>query len=180
MSSFLCFTTRRFFVRRIDMGDLDAMCAVYGNAEAMIWVDDGLPLDRKGCEHWIHVTQENYALRGYGMSAILSRESGAVIGFCGLVHPGGQVEPEIKYALLQSHWGQGIATEVVLGMLEYGAESFGLTEIIATVDAENLASRRVLEKAGMLQTNAYLEDDGAEVLVLTWRAGSLPGNMPQI
>jgi hypothetical protein len=45
------------------------------------------------------------------MFALVERETGAVVGFCGLVHPQQQVEAELKYAFLRSAWGRGLATE---------------------------------------------------------------------
>ena len=83
------------------------MLAVYGDAEAMRWVGDGTPLSPEECDRWLVVTAENYAKRGYGMFALVERETGAVVGFCGLVHFGGQAEPEIKYALLRCGLGPG-------------------------------------------------------------------------
>lgn len=166
----ILFETERLCVRRITAEDLDAMAAVYGDAEAMRWVGEGEPLSRDGCAAWLGVTFGNYETRGYGMSAVELRETGRVIGFCGLVHPGGQPEAEIKYAFLRESWGRGFATEVVRGMLDYGARSLGLREIVATVYPDNSASRRVLFKAGMRETETRREDDGTQTVVCVWRA----------
>lgn len=54
------------------------------------------------------------------MSTLVERQTGKT-GFYGLVHPNGQPEPEIKYALLRTYWGCGFATEAVSAMLQYGA-----------------------------------------------------------
>ena len=62
----------------------------------MRWVGEGKPITQIQCEEWFKVTEANYAKRGYGMFALDHRDSGRVVGFAGLVHPGGQVEPEIK------------------------------------------------------------------------------------
>jgi RimJ/RimL family protein N-acetyltransferase len=86
------------------------------------------------------------------MLAMVQRESGAVVGFAGLVPPGGQPEAEIKYALHRSHWGKGFATEAAAALLAYGASQFGLAENIATTAPENKASHRVLLKAGTSST----------------------------
>jgi RimJ/RimL family protein N-acetyltransferase len=132
-------------------------------------VGDGQPLGRDDCVRWVEVTQRNYATRGYGMSAVeLLEQQGAVIGFCGLVHPGGQPEAEIKYALLRQHWGSGYASEVAAALLAYGARQFGLSEIIATAAPDNLASHRVLQKAGMRQASVRRNDDGTCTLVFVW------------
>ncbi len=138
------FETKRLQVRHLTSSDLDAMFAVYSDPEAMIYVGDGEPITRDECVQWIDITEKNYEKRGYGMSAVVFAETNSVIGFCGLVHPGGQEEVEIKYALLREYWGQGLATEVVRGMLAYGAERFAMQSVIATVAPDNAASQRVL------------------------------------
>src|SRR5579871_739561 len=145
----IVFETLRLIARQIQPDDVEAMLAVYGDAEAMRWVGDGQPLDRAQCEQWVTVTHRNYATRGYGMYALVERQSGAVIGFCGLVHPGGQPEAEIKYALRREFWGQGFATEAAAALLRHGATVHGIDSIIATVAPPHRASQRVLIKAGM-------------------------------
>ena len=134
----LLFQTQRLQVRRLASDDLDALYAVYSDAEAMRWVDDGQPISWADCVRWLEVTHRNYATYGYGMSALVLRATDAVIGFCGLVHPGGQVEAEIKYALLQPYWGQGLAGE--------GLE--GLAQAAAQVGHGRLPAHRRITRAG--------------------------------
>jgi RimJ/RimL family protein N-acetyltransferase len=164
------FETERLLVRRLDLHDLEALHAVYGDADAMRWVGDGKPLDRDACRRWIDVTLRNYEERGYGMSAVVSRASHATIGFCGLVHPNGQTEPELKYALAREHWDNGFASELAHGMLRYGADRFAMKRIIATVAPEHVVSLRVLAKAGMRPVERRRNVDGTETCVFEWRA----------
>lgn len=165
----LVLQTRRLLARRIGPTDVEPMLGVYGDPEVVRWVGDGKALGRAQCEKWVEVTQANYASRGYGMFALEARESGAIVGFCGLVHPGGQAEAEVKYAFHRSCWGQGLATEAVSALLPYGASRFGLTEIIATTAPENAASHRVLLKAGMRRGALRREDDGSLTQLFAWR-----------
>lgn len=164
------FTTDRLRVRRIDAADEPAMYAVYSDPVAAKFVDDGLPIARELIGPWIAKTQQNYATYGYGMSAIEWRDTGEVIGFVGLVHPGGQRETELKYALLQSFWGQGVATEVVHGMVAYARDELSLTDLIATVDPEHRASQRVLAKAGFVVREDRRSEDGSVTRVMAWSA----------
>jgi RimJ/RimL family protein N-acetyltransferase len=164
------FATERLSIRRLDAGDVAALHAVYGDADAMRWVGDGQPLALERCREWVRVTERNYAAHGYGMFTVRARDSDDVVGFCGLVHPGGQADAEIKYALNRAHWGKGYATEVATGMLRYGASVHGLARIIATAAPENLASHRVLAKAGMVAAEPRQGDDGAVTLVFAWNA----------
>lgn len=102
------------------------------------------------------------------MFALVDPQSDGVIGFCGLVHPGGQSEVEIKYAFLRSHWGRGLASEAVLALLKYASNALAIDRVIATVAPENLASQRVLEKAGLvLQASTETGDTEDPTLIYT-------------
>jgi RimJ/RimL family protein N-acetyltransferase len=164
------YVTPRLRVRHLSVADLDAMHAVYGDVDAMRWVADGHRLDRDGCRRWIDRTLDNYRRRGYGMAALVLRETGSVVGFCGLVHAEDQSLPELKYALRRESWGQGLACEAARGMIAYGARRFAHREIIATTDPANLASHRVLLKAGMRDAGTRRNDDGSLTRLFVWRA----------
>jgi RimJ/RimL family protein N-acetyltransferase len=163
------FETPRLIGRHLCMDDVDALYAVYGDPKAMRWVGDGEPLARQHCIDWVEVTEGNYATRGYGMTALVLRESGEVVGFCGLVHPGGQPECEIKYTLRRPFWGRGLATEAASAMLAYGARTHGLSRVIATIYPENTASARVLAKVGMQEVETRTGDDGTRIKVFAWQ-----------
>jgi RimJ/RimL family protein N-acetyltransferase len=169
MTSFL-FETPRLIARHLSDEDVDAMAAVYGDADAMRWVGDGQPLDRSQCVHWVEVTHNNYASRGYGMTALIDRATGDIVGFCGLVHLGGQESAELKYALRREYWGKGLATEAARGMLHYGHERFGLDRVIATVAPEHKASQKVLLKAGMKASELRPNADGTFTQVFVWNS----------
>ncbi len=166
------YPTVRLLVRQLTSEDAEDLFRVYGDAEAMRYVDDGEPIPRADCDRWIAVTHANYERYGYGMSALVLRATGATIGFCGLVHPGGQAEAELKYALARSAWGRGLATEAAGGMIEYGSRSFGLERIIATTAPGNGPSHRVLTKCGMRRIEDRLEDDGSPIWVFAWEAAA--------
>ena len=164
------FETSRLDVRRLRNEDLDALLHVYGDPDSMRWVGDGRPLSLAECDRWLVVTEENYRVRGYGMFAMVERTKDQVVGFCGLVHPGGQVEAEVKYALRRDCWGQGFATETVQALLDYAAHEHGLARVIATASTENIASHRVLEKVGMVRAEIRRNADGSRTQVFSWRA----------
>lgn len=163
------FTTERLIARRWTDAEVESLLAVYGDEDAMRWVGDGTAITREQCEKWMEVTRANYEKRGYGMFALDEKESGEVVGFCGLVHPGGQAEPEVKYALHRSHWGRGLATEAVIGLIEYGLTKHSLTHIIATTAPANSASHRVLLKAGLVHGPLRCNADGSKTQVFIWQ-----------
>ena len=168
----LLFETTRLRCRRWLRSDFEALYAVYSDPLAMRWVGEGKPITHEGCAKWMEVTETNYSTRGYGMLALEDKANGEVIGFCGLVHPGGQADVEIKYSFLRSHWGKGLASEVVPALLAYGAAHHALNRVLATVDTDNLASQRILAKSGARLLERRLEDDGSVTLVFEWVAPS--------
>ncbi len=167
------FSTERFDVVELERGHEAAMLAVYSDAEAMRHVGDGEPATAAEIGRWMEVTADNVARRGYGMSAALARgeRSGEVVGFVGLVHPGGQEEPELKYALRREWWGQGVATELAAGAVAWGHGRFGMERIIATVAPAHAASLRVLARCGFERLEDIEEVDGASTALLEWRSG---------
>ena len=166
------FETPRLIARHLVEADADAMFAVYGDAGAMRWVGDGEPLERERCVRWIAVTHENYALRGYGMTALLDRATHDVVGFIGLVHPNGQVDAELKYALRRACWGRGLATEAATGLLGYAASVLGLDHVMATAAPEHVVSHRVLLKAGLQRGDLRRNDDGSLTQLFAWHVGT--------
>ena len=47
-------------------------------------------------------------------------------------------------------WGKGYATEACKRLLRFAFEETPLKEVVATIDPENTASQRVLEKSGLI------------------------------
>ena len=82
--------------------------------------------------------------------AVELRETRRLIGSGGLqVHSRRFRQGEISYIIHPELWGRGYATEVARLLLRFGFETLGLHRIFATCDPRNVASARVLEKAGM-------------------------------
>ena len=59
-------------------------------------------------------------------------------------------EIEIGYMFKRSAWGKGYATEATKRLLKFAFEETPLVELVATIDPENIAARRVLEKCGLV------------------------------
>jgi len=161
LSGAAVFRTDRLVVRRWRAADEPLVLALYGDRRVVRWVDDGQALSASEAAQWMEVTCNNYRKRGYGMFAVEDRHRAPPIGFGGLVHPGDQVDAEVKYALSPDVWGRGLATEFVQGLLGYGHRVHHLSRVIASVAAENVASQRVLLKSGFRPTGPRTETDGS-------------------
>ena len=83
------------------------------------------------------------------MWAVADKITGKLLGRCGLGFLDKTPEVELGYVFAKEYWGQGLATEASLATIKYGFEQVNLERIVAIAHAENLASRRVIEKVGM-------------------------------
>ncbi len=81
---------------------------------------------------------------------LIERKDGSKIGFVAhfhVLHPGGKLL-EIGYSLVPNERGKGFCTEAVKIMVDYLFLSRDVERIQATTETRNLASQKVLEKAG--------------------------------
>jgi ribosomal-protein-alanine N-acetyltransferase len=168
------FRTTRMICRRWLPSDRDAIFEVYSDPDVVRWVGDGSPISGDEVDAWLGVTAANYERRGYGMFALQEQEGGEVVGFIGLVHPAGQLDAEIKYAFRKSHWGRGLASEIVPALVAYAEESLRLSMVTATVAPENLASQRILMKAGFSFIEERDDEDDASEFYYVRRSEVLP------
>ncbi len=82
--------------------------------------------------------------------AVLLRESGMLIGSCGVRRkPDDDTEADIGFELSPEHWGRGYATEAATAMAGFAFRELGVMRLSSWCVAENAASARVLEKLGM-------------------------------
>ena len=90
--------------------------------------------------------------------ALELRETGEVIGYCGLIESThGPDEPELAYELLRSAWGNGYATEAATTVVAWARES-GHRRLWAGVRDWNTASWRVLAKLGFVESGLVEPD----------------------
>lgn len=158
------FETERLLVRHFQVSDLDAFAELCADPEVLRYVGDGTILSRDDVKHWIEVCQQRYAARGYGTSAVFERATGEFVGYCGVVRAPGNDFDELIYVFHRSAWGQGYATEVGRAMLGYVFAHSSLSEIYATIHADNRTSRKVAAKLGMMVEKQITEPDGEPVV----------------
>lgn len=81
---------------------------------------------------------------------ITLKESGKHIGWCGVgVLDFDFSKKEIFYLIGKEHWGKGYAKEAIKALVDFCFNTIGLEEIVAVCKPENIASRRIIEGAGL-------------------------------
>jgi ribosomal-protein-alanine N-acetyltransferase len=86
---------------------------------------------------------------GFGLWIVRDRDSGEMVGRGGLQHTfiGGSPEIEVGWAIVPERWGQGLATEMAMAAVDVAEHQLRLPDIVSFTLPDNMASRRVMEKA---------------------------------
>ncbi len=131
---------------------------------ARTWPADHHPLSKTEARAAISYMQNNYTRNAegciYHLCYAVCKQSapGIIIGWCGLDGRRSHIEPEIFILLEEGYHNQGYGTQCVKELLRIAAEDFSLTSVHGGCAKENLASKRVMEKGGMVQYGT--EDNG--------------------
>jgi len=91
----------------------------------------------------------DYKEYGYGRFAVELKETGKVIGFCGIKYLPEIELPEVGYRYLKQYWGRGIGTEAAKVCVDFARDDLKVEKLVALIIPENIASIRVAEKLGM-------------------------------
>lgn len=142
-------TTSRLLLRPFTQDDALEVQRLAGNrAIAATTLNIPHPYEDGLAEAWIGTHREKFENREAAVFAITQGETGTLMGAIGIVikeHDRG----EMGYWLGQPYWNQGYTTEAARAILAFGFGELMLNKITASHIAGNLASGRVMEKAGM-------------------------------
>jgi len=151
--------TRRLVLRRFTMADVDNLVSLDADPDVMHFVTGGVPTARDEIENEILPGYLGYYERfeGYGFWAAVEKATGEFLGWFHFRprEGGGPDEAELGYRLRQPAWGKGYATEGSRALIRKGFTEFGVRRVVAEAMAVNLASRRVMEKAGLTLVRTF-------------------------
>jgi RimJ/RimL family protein N-acetyltransferase len=138
--------TARLRLRQFTLADFDDLFRIYSDSQVMQYLSSRTKeqIQASLCKHIQHWQEYNF-----GMYAVIHKESGKVIGRCGLGFLDNTPEVELGYVFDKSYWNRGLATEASKATLKYGFEEVKLDRIVAIAKPENIASVRVIQKIGM-------------------------------
>jgi len=158
--------TEHLLIRHFEPGDLDALFALYSDAEIRRYIPEGMLTVEETREELEYYLQGHPDHPELGLWATVHKENGRFIGRCGLLPwtIDGRAEVEVAYLIDKGYWGQGLGTEAAQGILDYGFEKLKLPRLICLIEAENLASIRVAQKIGMTFEKEGKDDKGAFLL----------------
>ena len=137
--------TERLTIRPLREDDAEALHEAWSDPEVFRF----LPAEPSSSVDETRTRMARHLGKELALWAVEERASGEVVGVCGLIPVQGTgPDIEVAYHLARRWWGQGIATEAASACVAAGLAD-GLPRVVAYAFADNAASIRVLEKAGL-------------------------------
>lgn len=153
--------TERLLLRRVTVADLDLLVALDSDPVVMHFITGGLPRSRAEIEHEDLPAFLRYYERyeGLGFWAAIEKTTGTFLGwFHFRPEDDDPTHVELGYRLRQGAWGKGYATEGSRALIEKGFRDLGVQRVVAYTMAVHVASRRVMEKAGLRYVRTFHAD----------------------
>lgn len=142
--------TERLLLRPFTLDDAEALHKVWGDPASDRFTAGGgrTPATVEETKAFLAQIVAAHEKHGFASCAVIEKETGRLIGDCGIFVSPDQPELELAYGFARDRWGMGYATEAAAACVRAGFEQLAVDRIVADVDVANSASIRVLEKLG--------------------------------
>lgn len=153
-------------LRPMTGADLGWLARLHGDLRVMRFIDDGQPVPAAVVEAQVlpaMLREYDRLPDGLGYFAAIERATAEPLGWFGLrppdstgLRPGEVGTAELGYRLFPEAWGKGYATEGARALIGSAFTDLDLEQVVATTMTVNLASKRMLEKAGLSLVRTFL------------------------
>jgi len=140
--------TNRLILRELNVCDSKVFYELNLNPNVIKYTGDKAFEDVSEAKKFL-CNYKDYEINGFGRWAVIDKNNGEFLGWCGLKYVPKLNETDIGFRFFEKYWNKGFATESAKACLNYGFENFNLKTIIGRAMAENTASIKVLEKIGL-------------------------------
>ncbi|MCI8920062.1 MAG: GNAT family N-acetyltransferase [Eubacterium sp.] len=141
--------TKRLYLREMNQADFDSLCRILKDEEVM-YAYEGAFTDQEVRE-WLDRQISRYQKWGFGLWAVILKETDRMIGQCGLtMQPWkGQEVLEIGYLFERAHWHKGYAIEAARACRTHAFDILKADEVCSIIRDTNTASQKVAVRNGM-------------------------------
>lgn len=141
--------TERLVIRKFTMDDLSKLIELRSDEAVNKYLGGKRLQNPEGIEKRMQFYIDCCEKFGFGMCAMIWKQTGEMFGWSGLQPLENTGEIEVGYGMAKDFWRKGIGYECAKAWLEYGFEKANLERIAAVAQPENTASWRIMEKLGM-------------------------------
>lgn len=138
----MIFETKRLILREMSTEDYDALYAVLADSDIMQHYP--YTFDEARVRGWIERNMERYRIFGFGLWAVCLKETGEMIGDCGLTmqNIGGVIKPEIGYHIRKDMQKKGYAKEAASAVRDWTFENTTFNIIFSYMKYTNTPSAK--------------------------------------
>jgi len=153
-------TTDRLLLRKFSLADAPGVFQLRSNKETMKYINRPLTITMEEAEKWIQLLLDSlHANEGITWAITLKDQPENHIGNIGFWRIEKEnYRAEIGYMLEPSLHGKGIMYEAMQEVLKYGFTVMHLHSVEAHLDPENIASAKLVEKAGFIKEGYFKEN----------------------
>ena len=153
--------TERLYLREFKDDDFEDLFAVLSDPETMQHYPK--PYDAEGTRRWLDWSLRNYREHGFGLWAMILKETGAFLGDCGLtMQPiDGEWLPEIGYHIHRDFWRRGYGKEAAAAVRDWAFAHTEFDCLYSYMTHTNVASYSTAASIGMKKIKEYSDpEDG--------------------
>lgn len=147
--------TERLYLREMNQNDFDALCKILQDGKAMYAYEGAFNDDE--VKEWLDRQIARYQKWGFGLWAVILKETDEMIGQCGLtMQPWKETEVlEIGYLFQRMYWRNGYAIEAASACKKYAFEILDAKEVCSIIRDTNTASQNVAMRNGMIAADSW-------------------------
>lgn len=148
--------TKRLILREMDQNDFEDLAEMLENPRVMKAYEHDF--SKEDIQAWLDRQRGRYQHDGFGLWAVILKETGEMIGQAGLTmqeYNDKQIL-EISYMLKEKHCHCGYAKEAALACKEYAFESLNQDKVYSIIKIDNIASIRVAKSIGMNVEDTFM------------------------
>ena len=147
--------TERLLLRKYTPDDFDALYEIISDPETMRHYP--APFDAEKTRGWINWNLDNYEKYGFGLWAVVLKETGEFIGDCGITMQkiDGELLPEIGYHINKKYWRRGFAKEAAHAVRDWVFRNTDSDTIYSYMKYTNVGSWSTALANGMKRVKEY-------------------------
>lgn len=149
--------TERLYLREMSQSDFKSLCKILQDKKTM-YAYEGAFNDTE-VQEWLDKQISRYEKFGFGLWAVILKETDEMIGQCGLsMQPWKDREVlEVGYLFQRQYWHNGYAIEAANACKEYAFEVLDASEVCSIIRDTNTASRNVAIRNGMSVVDSWIK-----------------------
>ena len=151
--------TNRLILRDMTEEDYDALYEILADSDIMKHYP--YTFDEARVREWIRCNIERYNIFGFGLWAVCLKETGEVIGDCGLTMQliNGKIKPEIGYHIRKNQQMKGYAKEAALAVRDWAFNNTPFNMIYSYMKSTNVASIKTAKSYGGKQVDEFKDNE---------------------